>query len=249
MKTLYKLLSVLLVAAGLAGCGIFSLNPDARSITPSDNIITENREVSGFTGVDMRTFGTITITQGDEEALVVGGSDNLVELIQTSVRDGVLVIEMENISVETLETDKMLTFDITVKDLDHLTVSGFATVEMQGLETESLSLLMSGAGAIDLTNLELDTISVNLSGVGGVILAGSANHAEIEISGGGEINAGDLKCTTANTNVSGLGTATLWVTENLTGKISGAGSVHYYGDPQTNTSSSRAGSFEALGNK
>jgi hypothetical protein len=39
------------------------------------------------------------------------------------------------------------------------------------------------------------------------------------------------------------------VTSQLTGNISGGGSVRYYGSPQTNTESAGLGKFESLGNK
>jgi hypothetical protein len=63
------------------------------------------------------------------------------------------------------------------------------------------------------------------------------------------VEAPDLQIQTANVSVSGLGGATLWVTDELSGEISGAGSVSYYGDPQTNTQSSGIGGFKSLGSK
>jgi len=39
------------------------------------------------------------------------------------------------------------------------------------------------------------------------------------------------------------------VTDELTGDISGAGSVNYYGNPLVKTNSSGLGSFKAMGNK
>jgi hypothetical protein len=63
------------------------------------------------------------------------------------------------------------------------------------------------------------------------------------------VNGADLKIQTANVTISGIGGATLWVTDQLTGNISGAGNVSYYGNPQTNTNSSGIGKFESLGSK
>jgi hypothetical protein len=249
MKKILKLLSSLLAAISLLACGIFNINPDGKTITPSDNIVTENRAVNGFTGVDMSTIGTVTITQGGKEALVITGSDNLVELVTTDVRNGVLVIAMENVNVQSMKKENILTFEITVKELDSLTVSGLGTVEMSGLETQSLALVMSGAGAIALDQLKAEDVNVDISGVGGITVEGIANHVDVSISGAGELNATDLEARTANANISGLGTATVWVTDELTGEISGAGSVLYYGEPKTNTKSTGVGRFEARGKK
>lgn len=249
MKNIFKLLAGLLALVLTMACGAINVNPDAKSITPSDNVITETRDVSGFTGVDMRTIGTVTITQGKTDSLVITGSDNLVELVSTRVEDGVLLIEMVDVNVQSLKKDNILEFAITVKNLASLTVSGLGTVEMNGLETKSLNLTMSGAGAIVMSGLKLETILMNISGVGGITVAGNADRAEMELSGAGELNAADLAIKTANVNLSGLGTAVLWVTDELTGTISGAGSVRYYGSPRANTNSTGVGVFEALGAK
>ena len=249
MKTPFTLITILLTATLLAGCVSINLNPAAKNIILSDNIISESRSVSGFTGVDMRTVGTITINQGATESLVVKGSDNLLPLVKTSIQNGTLVIEMENVNIQSLKKDNLLAFEITVKNLNSLNVSGLGTVDMSGLETKSLNLAMSGAGSIKIEKLAADSVSVNVSGLGGIILAGKARRAEIEISGAGEVNAADLECETAKTSLSGIGTATVWVTDALTGNISDAGSVRYFGEPQANTNSTGVGRFKALGNK
>ncbi len=146
-------------------------------------------------------------------------------------------------------TITILTFEITVKDLSSLNVSGLSTVGMSGLETKSLRLAMSGAGAIQIDKLAADSVSINVSGMGGITLAGTSNHVDVNISGAGEINATELECKTTNASISGIGTASVWVMDELTGEISGAGSVRYYGEPQTDTNSTGVGRFEALGKK
>lgn len=72
---------------------------------------------------------------------------------------------------------------------------------------------------------------------------------DINISGTGSVNAPDLKVKTASISISGLGNATLWVTDLLTGNISGGGSVSYSGEPQTNAISTGIGDLKSLGNK
>lgn len=248
MKPMLVFLSILLIT--MIACNLTEFNKDGKSITPSSNIITETREVSGFTGVDMRTIGTVTITQGESESLVIEGSDNLVPLVKTRVVGDVLIIEMdENLNVETLKKENVLIFTITVKDLTSLVVSGLGEVDMNTLTTDSLKLTMSGAGVISFTELSAKDVTINVSGVGNVIVSGTASHLNAEISGAGEINAADLECQTANVEISGLGTAVVWVTDELTGTISGGGSVRYYGDPQTHTTSTGVGRFESLGSK
>ena len=143
----------------------------------------------------------------------------------------------------------LFTFDITVKDLTALTVSELADVEMEALTTTVLDVTVSGAGKVRLDQLAVKSLNVLVSGLGSVEVAGEAAHATIDISGAGEVRAADLQCQTADVTVPGLGSATLWVTDALSGKISGGGNVSYYGDPQADTETPGLGKFKALGSK
>jgi len=249
MKILSKPFVILLIIAMLiSGCGLIK-NFNLRMITPSNVIISESRDVSGFSSIDMSTFGKVVISQGQTESLNISGSDNLVPLIKTSVSNGVLNIDSEeNIGVTTLNENK-LTFTIVVKDLSSLANSGLGDFQMDTLSTTSLNITMSGAGKVQMNHLTVDSLDVNVSGLGSVELAGEAKQASINISGAGSVNAPDFKIQNANVSVPGLGSATIWVTDQLTGNISGAGSISYYGNPQTNTNASGLGSFKSLGNK
>ena len=120
---------------------------------------------------------------------------------------------------------------------------------MDSLTTTKLAINMSGAGQFKLGQLNAESVNINLSGLGNVDISGEVTQENIEISGAGSVNTADLKCQTANVNIPGLGGATVWVTDTLTGNISGGGSVSYYGDPVTNTETSGLGNFEPLGSK
>jgi Putative auto-transporter adhesin, head GIN domain len=253
MKTKPVIIFILLAAMLSISCGVTDLVQrvgGGNTITPSDVIITDQRTVSDFTAIDLRSFGKVNLTQGDSVSLTIKGSDNIVPLIHTTVSNGKLIIDMDNnVNVLHVSNKDILTFDITVKDLTDLTISGLGDVQMDTLSTTSFNVTMSGAGNLVLNHLTAESLQVNVSGLGGVEIAGKVTTASFEIPGAGGVKAGDLECQTATVNISGLGGATVWVTGQLTGSISGAGDVSYYGNPQTNTTSSGLGSFKSLGNK
>ena len=255
MKASTIFLTILLGALLVSGCsGLpdFVRNfQDAERITPSDVIIAEEREVSGFNAIDMRSFGRVVLTQGETESLTIEGSDNLVPLVRTSVNGSKLIIEMEeNINVvDWNNKENVLTFKITVRDLTDLTLSGLADVQMETLSTTDLGVTMSGAGQLILGDLAAENLDVIVSGLGSVEIAGQVTDVGIEIPGAGSVNAGELECQTATVDISGLGSATVWVTGELKGTISGSGSVSYYGDPQTSVNTTGLGSYKAMGDK
>jgi hypothetical protein len=254
MKNTITFLTLLLAALLLSGCGAFPglilADQDVETITASDTIITETRDVAGFDKIDMSTFGKVILTQGDAEALTITGSDNIVPLIQTTVRNGTLTIQTEkNINIRNMDKENVLTLEITVVDLTGLTVSGLGDIQMDALSATGLNVVLSGAGNVTLDQLAAEILEATVSGVGNLEIAGKANECNVEIPGAGSVKAGDLECQSATVNISGVGSATVWVTGQLNGSISGAGSVSYYGNPQTDTESTGLGSFKELGGK
>lgn len=249
MKNKTLLLPVLILAMSVISCN-FLTNMDINMITPSDVNISENRDVSGFNAIEFSTFGKINILQGDVESLNISGPDNIVPEIRTTVRNGTLVIETrDNLTVRPTSLENPLTFTLVVKELTSLDVSGLGEVQIEPLSTPRILYNMSGAGSIVQNQITTEEINIDLSGLGEIEISGQAIQGSIEISGAGSVDAADLQLNTATVNMSGLGGATLWVTDQLTGDISGAGSVSYYGDPQTSTTSSGLGNFKSLGNK
>jgi hypothetical protein len=249
MKTRPIFISILILSILSVGCSVLT-NAGVKVITPSNVIVSENRDVSGFTAIEFSTFGKVNIMQGDKESLNISGPDNLVPEISTTVRTGTLIIKtIDNITVPTLSSENMLTFTIVVKDLTSLAVSGAGDIQIETLSTPSLKINLSGAGKIQQNQITTDNLNISLSGVGGIDITGQATQATIDISGAGNVNAADLQIQTANVTISGLGGATLWVIDQLTGNISGAGNVSYYGNPQANTNSPGIGKFQSLGIK
>ncbi len=249
MKTRFIIISAVILSLLSAGCSGLS-NLGVRVITPSNTIISENRQVSGFSSIEFSAFGKVNISQGDVESLNISGPDNLVPEISTTVSNRTLVIKTtNNITIPTTTNANVVTYNIVVKDLSSLAVSGAGDVQIETLSTSSLKITMSGAGSISQNQLTTGSLILTLSGLGSINSTGTATQATIEISGAGSVNAPDLQIQDATVTISGLGSATLWVTGQLSGTISGAGSVSYYGNPQASTNSTGLGKFNSLGSK
>jgi hypothetical protein len=230
MKTFQISFSMLVAAVLLTGCTLVSMGKNIQPMTPSDVVITENRSVTGFTGIDFSTFGKVTITQGTSESLTITGSDNIVPLVTTTITNGTLIIKTkDNIDILEVISDNILIINITVKDLNQLTNSGACQITMEQLNTDSIDITLSGAGDIDI--------------------AGETTTAKIDLSGAGSVAAAELKAKNADVTISGIGSAEIWVTDVLTGNISGVGNIRYFGDPSLNTEKTGLGNYESLGDK
>jgi len=202
-------------------------------IEGSGNVITEARQVSGFDRVTLTGFGKVTIQQGDKESLTVRTDDNIMPFIETEVRGKTLILGFTNAGErKSFDPSDGIEFDLVVKDLSRLDVSGAGSASVEKLEAENFLADLSGAGSMEINSLTADELVVRQSGAGTVIVSGQVKGQEISHSGVGSYHAAELESETAILDISGAGTATVWATESLDVNISGIGNVIYYGNPR-----------------
>lgn len=236
-KAILSIIVLLLGMSLLAGCAFGMVVGSGRSVT-------ETRAVSNFNAVEFAFIGDLAITQGAEESLTITGDDNIVTLIRTTVRDGVLRIDAGAANVG--RPIVPLRYALTVKNLDSLSLSGLGNIEMASLEGRNLALSLSGAGSLTIDNLTATDLAVSLSGLGSANLSGEVNKQAATVSGAGSYYAADLRSQAAAIQISGLGNAEVWVVETLSADISGAGSIEYKGAPQVVQQISGLGSVIAM---
>ncbi len=213
----------------------------------SGTMTTEERQVSGFNRVVFSGFGDMEISQGETESLVITADDNLLPLITTQVRAGELEIGLKP-GVRMLPVGT-IHYQLVVKDLERLVVSGAGKVNVAALNTDQLKITNSGASGINLDNLQTSRLEAVLSGTGSITADGTADYLDVNISGAGGFNAADLHSQQAVVHISGLGSATVWVDEQLDASISGAGSINYYGNPVVKQKITGLGSIRKQGDK
>src|SRR3712207_1838364 len=92
--TMRKVFMIVLVGVlglfGITACNsLFGVNG-------SGNLISETRQVAGFSAVDLDGVGELNIQQGSTESLLIEGDDNIVPLITSTVRNGRLVLDIKD---------------------------------------------------------------------------------------------------------------------------------------------------------
>ena len=206
--------------------------------------------VSDFTEVNFTGFGELTLVQGETEGLTIETDDNLLPYLKTTVDQGTLTIGFDDgLSLPLMQPTDSIRYQLTVKTLTDLALSGAGTVEATALTADHLTLVGSGIGAIKLADLTADAITVEMSGAGAIELAGAVTQQTVVLSGLGNYEATDLASQIAEVTLSGAGEATIWVSAQLDAEMSGAGTINYYGSPQTNASSAGIGMVKHLGDK
>jgi len=214
-------------------------------IEGSGKLDSEERSVSDFRKVQFSGIGTLYIDHGDVETLIVEADDNLLEYIETEVLNEVLYIDLrEGVNINPKEK---ITYHLTIKDLDDISISGVGNVKAPDLESKKFNIDLSGASNIEINQLIASELHVRLSGVGNIsIKGGQIINQDIRISGSGSYSASNLESNVVKIDLSGLGSASVWATEELTVNISGAGKVDYAGQPSVNSNISGVGKLERI---
>ena len=202
---------------------------------------TETRMIDSFEKVGFKDFGTLILTQGEQESLTIEADEELIDELISEVRDGTLVLGVDDdwfrrigklFSSLLASKECKVTYYLTCKNLSKISVSGQCRLECDALRAENLKLNISGMGNLHFGDLTCEQLDVNISGRGEFSAAGQVNHQQIRISGSADYDAPDLISQVGRVIISGQGNVTLQAQEDLNVTISGLGEVNYIGRPK-----------------
>jgi putative autotransporter adhesin-like protein len=212
-----SVVGMLLLALMLSACEVSV--PGISVTQGSGTVKTETRAVSGFTGVALRGIGTLTIRQGNTESLTITTDDNILPLLTSTVSKGVLELSGKERTIP--RPTNGVKWDVTVKNLT--------------------SVALTGAGIVNVENLNTSSLDTKISGAGTMNVSGKASSQSISVTGAGNYNGRNFTAPTAKVSISGAGNAFVSASEALDATVSGAGVVTYYGTPKVTQHISGAG--------
>jgi len=236
---------VAMIAVAALLCACF---PGATIVRGSGNVVTDERRVSGVTGVVLTTSGDLSIELGDSEGLRVEAEDNLQEYYETVMRGNVLYIQVrQNTGIS---ATRPVRYYLTVKGLSSLATTSSGNISAPALEATDLNVTISSSGDVTLAGLQAETLAIKISSSGNLsIAAGEAKDVVAVLSSSGDYDGGNVRSQTADVKISSSGNATLWVTDKLVAGLSSSGNVEYYGDPRVTANTSSSGRVVGLGSK
>jgi hypothetical protein len=202
---------------------------------------TINIPIENFNQVELKDFGTLMLHQGDQESLTVEADETFIDNIKAEVHQQTLYLGINDDWVGRIgkaftaifsSPKPSLTYNLTVRDLSAIRITGKCDLECTSFKTEQLKLKVSGLGNLSIANLVCDDLEVNISGRGDFTAAGHATHHSLKISGSAEVNTPNLISESMNIIITGQGNATVHVLGDLDITISGLGQVNYFGQPK-----------------
>ncbi len=238
MKRQFLLLLVAVVVVG-ASCSNNDVTGPSGSVIGSGVMETESRTFDAVHSVSLRITGEIELTQGAEQSVIVTADDNIIEFVETIVRDGVLIIRT-NTDKNLVDYD--LIVKITIPDLQSIAVPGVGVVRMMNqFDVDKVDLDFTGTVTANL-NLRVKILTTVAAGTVVLNLSGSANLHDCELTGIATISSYDLSTVTTDISVAGTGEIQIQVSEQLTATITGLGNVHYKGHPNVDATITGLGS-------
>ena len=200
-----KICAVLLVTLGLSltGCKF------ERGLAGSGVRKTEKRDLKSFSAIDTTGAYTIDVTCQKPAGVEIEADDNILPLIETEVRDGILFVS----NTQPYHSSKTVSLRITLPELN--------------------SIANHGAGEIKIVDLNSSDLKIDSTGAASVDAAGTAKSIQISSTGAGEIDTSKLHADKAKVDVSGAASVDVYASEQLDVNVSGAGHVSYRGNPKT----------------
>lgn len=241
---------VLMLALATMACSINFDLPTVNigdGIEGSGNMLTQERSVSNFDQVELRSYGKLTITQGDTESLTIEAEDNLIDHLTSEVQDGKLILGAEeNFNLSDINE---IRYTLTVKNLSQVSLAGFGDIQIDSIQTDQMTVNLSGSGNLEMDDLEAESLEVNISGFGMVKVNGSAPDQAVTITGSGNYAGEHLDSVNSKVVISGFGNASVRASETLDVKITGSGNVDYYGSPDVTQTITGFGKLTSKGSR
>ena len=223
-------LFIMLIMVALALPVLCAANPvnNNNSITGNKIVITQDRPVTSFHAIKVSGGIDVELSQGNELKLQVEADENLIALIRTEVKDGVLNIYHE----ENIHNAKTMKIHLTFQKIDAITASGGCDIESkQKLNFTKLKTDLSGGCDIKL-ECKADNLVCILSGGCDAELKGEAENCTLNISGGCDVKASEFYLKNCTVDASGGSDVEVNVIKGeLTMEASGASDITYYGKP------------------
>lgn len=218
-----------------------------RKVIGHGPVETEMRPVSNFTGIASSISGQVNFTIDPVPSLEVRAQDNILDVLETNVVNGVLEIKFKKGT--NVSTFREITVNIKGPSVDYLFVNGSGDMHVRGnLVTSDLETKVNGSGKLEIDQATISNeLEAKMSGSGDSrIYAGTIKNADVSVSGSGGIDISGAEAEKADASVSGSGYITIRVTQTLDANVSGSGTIRYGGNPVVTSHVSGSGKVRPI---
>jgi ribosomal protein S8E len=193
----------------------------------SGNIITETRNVSAFTKVNVSTSINVDVQQGPLTEVIVEADDNLIKYIETTVVGNELKIRLKNISIWNHATIKV---HITAPQLDGFNAAASAEIVGKNTitSTTKINIDASSSAKIDL-QLDAPSVNVNASSSADIIASGRTKEVEVDANSSSSVDLNKLLAETVIAEASSSANVAVFASVKIKANANSSGDIKYTG--------------------
>ena len=216
-----KITSVLLICivAFVSSCNLKTYKGDPT---------TEKRSIEKYTKIKIKGPFDVTIDPNKNAGLTITAPSDAIADIETRVENGELILDINNSGFMSPDIDVV----IANNQLEAISIGGSGSFSGDIETKRDLELTIGGSGNIDIKS-NADKVYAKISGSGNINAVGSCEKLEASISGSGNMNFDEMEAQDADVAISGSGGMKVNVSGRLEARVSGSGSVLYFGEPAT----------------
>ena len=240
MKTI-KIFFAVLAVITLNSCA-FDINLGQEN--GNGNVVTEERNIGGeFTKVKGSAGLDVYLTKGSENKVVVEADENLMEFIETEIRNDRLTIGTKR-SIGRSKAKKVY---VTYVELTEIAASSGSDVIVNSVvKNENISLDASSGADLEL-EVFAKNIYIESSSGADIKVRGKATKLKAKSSSGSDIDAEELLVINCDADASSGADITVNVKGELETEATSGGTIRYYGNPSAvSKSGGRSGNVRKM---
>ena len=204
---------------------IFGQNSQDKSV--------ERADLRDFTQVSIELLADVYIRQGDSFRCRIDGARHGLENVEATVKNGELGIYRREKHHWFGSTERVIVI-IEAPNFEKLAFSGVGKMIVENkLTGKNLHIEVNGPATLTLDSVDYQEVSIEMNGVGTISIGGKAALTNLQMNGTGWIDAYHLSAETATCETSGIGNISCNVSGELIARVSGIGGVRYRGTPKS----------------
>jgi hypothetical protein len=198
-------------------------NKEKPKVVGSGNMVTKDITISSFDQLDLQGVFSVSLAQGNKEAVRIEADDNLHEYFEVKNEGNKLRIAMKkDANYSTKSKLKVYVTFKQLKSMDLKTVGNISSEE--NLNFNDLKISNKSVGSVDL-KMTAQNLDVDNKSVGNVKLNGKAENVVIRNKGVGSVQAASFVVQKMDIENNGVGSAEVNAAKELKVKDSFLGKV------------------------
>ena len=216
--------------------GLLSLMATAQwgnqKIRGNGDVVTIERSVGKYESIASAGWFDVILVSGEEGNITLKGEENLLEYIETEVKNGKLTIKTEKgVNLKPSSWRGGIEITVPIEEINGVSLAGSGDViSRTTIKTDTFQASLAGSGDVNLS-VETSDFKASLSGSGDMEFDGSADNFKVSVAGSGDIDAFGLSADYVEASVAGSADLNVTANKGIKARVSGSGDITYKGNP------------------